>query len=35
MPRVSDLGITIGLLPSGPTGSVLDVPGAGLGHRGR
>src|SRR5580704_7770480 len=32
MPRVSDLGITIGLLPSGPTGSVLDVPGAGLGH---
>src|ERR1700733_5603788 len=32
MPRVPDLGITIGLLPSGPTGSVLDVPGAGLGH---
>jgi D-aminopeptidase len=32
MPRVTDLGITIGLLPSGPTGSVLDVPGAGLGH---
>jgi D-aminopeptidase len=32
MPRVSDLGITIGLLPSGPTGSVLDVPGVGLGH---
>jgi D-aminopeptidase len=32
MPRVSDLGITIGLLPPGPTGSVLDVPGAGLGH---
>jgi D-aminopeptidase len=32
MSRVSDLGITIGLLPSGPTGSVLDVPGAGLGH---
>jgi D-aminopeptidase len=32
MPRVNDLGITIGLLPSGPTGSVLDVPGAGLGH---
>ncbi|HEY6275417.1 MAG TPA: P1 family peptidase [Streptosporangiaceae bacterium] len=32
MPRVTDLGITIGLLSSGPTGSVLDVPGAGLGH---
>jgi D-aminopeptidase len=32
MPRLTDLGITIGLLPSGPTGSVLDVPGAGLGH---
>ena len=27
-----DLGITLGLLPPGPTGSVLDVPGAGLGH---
>jgi D-aminopeptidase len=33
MPRVTDLGITIGLLPAGPTGSVLDVPGAGLGHQ--
>jgi D-aminopeptidase len=32
MPRVPDLGTTIGLLPPGPTGSVLDVPGAGLGH---
>jgi D-aminopeptidase len=32
MPRAADLGITIGLLPPGPTGSVLDVPGAGLGH---
>jgi D-aminopeptidase len=32
MPRVTDLGITIGLLPAGPTGSVLDVPGTGLGH---
>ena len=32
MPRATDLGITIGLLPSGPTGSVLDVSGAGLGH---
>lgn len=32
MPRVSDIGLQIGLLPSGPTGSVLDVPGVGLGH---
>jgi D-aminopeptidase len=32
VPRVTDLGITIGLLPPGPTGSVLDVPGVGLGH---
>src|SRR5580692_588763 len=32
MSRVSDLGITVGLLPAGPTGSVLDVPGVGLGH---
>jgi D-aminopeptidase len=32
VPRVIDLGITIGLLPPGPTGSVLDVPGVGLGH---
>src|SRR5271169_3868618 len=32
MPRVTDLGITIGLLPPGPAGSVLDVPGVGLGH---
>ena len=32
MPRAHDLGITIGDLPSGPTRSVLDVPGAGLGH---
>jgi D-aminopeptidase len=32
MPRASDLGITIGVLPPGPTGSVLDVPGVGLGH---
>jgi D-aminopeptidase len=30
--RVTDLGISIGLLPSGPTGSVLDVPGVGFGH---
>jgi D-aminopeptidase len=32
MPRVSDLGIRIGLLPPGPTGSILDVPGVGVGH---
>jgi D-aminopeptidase len=32
VPRVTDLGITIGLLPPGPAGSVLDVPGVGLGH---
>jgi D-aminopeptidase len=30
--RIADLGISIGLLPSGPTGSVLDVPGVGFGH---
>ncbi len=32
MPRVADLGIRIGTLPPGPTASVLDVPGVGLGH---
>ena len=32
MTRASDLGITIGLLPSGPTGSIVDVPGVGVGH---
>jgi D-aminopeptidase len=32
MPRVADLGIRIGRLPSGPTDSVLDVPEAGMGH---
>jgi D-aminopeptidase len=32
VPRVTDLGISIGALPPGPTGSVLDVPGVGLGH---
>jgi D-aminopeptidase len=32
MPRVADLGIRIGTLPSGPTASILDVPGAGVGH---
>ena len=30
--RVAELGISIGLLPSGPTASVIDVPGVGVGH---
>src|SRR5689334_13377790 len=32
MPRARDLGIEIGSQPPGPTNSVLDVPGVGLGH---
>jgi D-aminopeptidase len=32
MARVSDLPLVVGRFPSGPTASVLDVPGAGLGH---
>ena len=32
MPRARDLGIRIGPLPTGPTASVLDVAGVGLGH---
>lgn len=32
MPRVTDLGISIGALPPGPTNSVLDVLGVGVGH---
>lgn len=32
MPRARDLGIAIGTLPAGPTNSVLDVAGVGLGH---
>ncbi len=32
MPRIADVGLRIGLLPSGPTGSILDVPGVGVGH---
>ncbi len=32
MPRAADLGIRIGLMQPGPTGSVLDVAGVGLGH---
>lgn len=32
MTRVADLGITIGILPSGPTRSIVDVTGVGVGH---
>lgn len=32
MPRAAELGIRIGSMPSGPTSSVLDVEGVGLGH---
>jgi D-aminopeptidase len=32
MPRAMDLGIRIGLLPPGPTNSILDVSGVGVGH---
>jgi D-aminopeptidase len=32
MTRVGDLPVSIGLLPSGPTSSILDVPGVGVGH---
>jgi D-aminopeptidase len=32
MPRTRDLGLAIGVLPTGPTNSVLDVEGVGLGH---
>jgi D-aminopeptidase len=32
VPRLADLGIPIGHLPSGPIGSILDVPGTGVGH---
>lgn len=32
MTRAADLGITIGILPSGPTASITDVPGVGVGH---
>jgi len=30
--RLADLGITVGLLPSGQTASIADVPGVGVGH---
>ncbi len=32
MPRARDVGVVIGTLPTGPTNSVLDVAGVGLGH---
>jgi D-aminopeptidase len=32
MPRASDLGVRIGTLPCGPTNSILDVAGVGVGH---
>ena len=32
MPRARDLDVRIGTLPTGPTNSVLDVAGVGLGH---
>ena len=32
MTRVADLGISIGILPVGPTRSIADVPGVGVGH---
>ncbi len=32
MPRARDLGIRIGVLPTGPTNSILDVAGVGVGH---
>jgi D-aminopeptidase len=32
MPRIRDLGVNIGLLPTGPTNSLADVHGVGVGH---
>ena len=32
LPRAADLGLHVGRLPAGPTNSVLDVDGVGLGH---
>ncbi len=32
MPRARQTGVTVGVLPTGPTNSVLDVAGVGLGH---
>lgn len=33
VPRACELDITVGLLPRGPKGSILDVPGVGVGRR--
>jgi D-aminopeptidase len=30
--RLTDLPLSIGHLPSGPTASIVDVPGVGVGH---
>src|SRR5215469_16281607 len=30
--RARDLGIRVGVLPAGPTASIADVPGLGVGH---
>lgn len=32
MPRFRDLAAAVGVLPTGPTNSILDVPGVGVGH---
>jgi D-aminopeptidase len=32
VPRAAELGIRIGIVPSGPTASIIDVPGVGVGH---
>src|SRR5882757_8859081 len=32
MPRAADIGLRIGLLQPGPTASIVDVPGVGVGH---
>ena len=32
MPRFRDLDAAIGILPTGPTNSMLDIPGVGVGH---
>jgi len=32
MARAADFGIRIGILPSGQTASITDVPGVGVGH---
>ena len=31
-PRLRDLGITIGTLPTGPSNAITDVPGVWVGH---